>query len=192
MTDWSRLARAVTFFTQREYRYFEVPWAISEEAISITATEARWRDIALTPFGYLVGSAEQSFLQMVLDQRISRGKYVACSPCFRPCETVDLLHRQHFMKVELFRNDELDDVALTDMREDAFDFATLELTYAHTGLATTGLHWTATSEGMDLDLGAVEIGSYGRREHPLVGGWLYGTGVAEPRFSTALGLLGGQ
>ena len=40
-----------------------------------------------------------------------------------------------------------------------------------------------TAEGYDLQIGGVEVGSYGVRSHRGFK-WAYGTGLAEPRFST--------
>lgn len=42
-----------------------------------------------------------------------------------------------------------------------------------------------TDEGFDLQLGGIEIGSYGKRHHDSFGPWAYGTGLALPRFSVA-------
>ena len=44
-----------------------------------------------------------------------------------------------------------------------------------------------TDEGVDIELGGVEIGSYGFRTHEDLF-WTYGTAMAEPRFSTAVAL----
>jgi hypothetical protein len=44
----------------------------------------------------------------------------------------------------------------------------------------------ATDEGYDININGIEVGSYGFRE---IGDfmWVYGTGLAEPRFSQAVG-----
>ena len=43
----------------------------------------------------------------------------------------------------------------------------------------------STDEGYDIVLNGIEVGSYGIRQHENLR-WIYGTGIAEPRFSTAL------
>ena len=47
-----------------------------------------------------MASAEQSFLELFLNKKIEYGRYCGITPCFRD-ETVDYLHNNFFMKVEL-------------------------------------------------------------------------------------------
>lgn len=42
-----------------------------------------------------------------------------------------------------------------------------------------------TNEGLDITFNDIEIGSYGIRQHDNFI-WVYGTGLAEPRFSRAI------
>jgi len=42
-----------------------------------------------------------------------------------------------------------------------------------------------TEQGFDINYGNIEIGSYGIRSCSFLD-WIYGTGLAEPRFSRAL------
>lgn len=46
----------------------------------------------------------------------------------------------------------------------------------------------SVSQAYDIvtDLQKIELGSYGIRQHPSVGRWVYGTGLAEPRYSYAI------
>ena len=37
--------------------------------------------------------------------------------------------------------------------------------------------------GYDVVSNEIELGSYGLRQHPLIGSWVYATGCAEPRLS---------
>ena len=47
---------------------------------------------------------------------------------------------------------------------------------------------TPKSDGVaDLEIAGIEVGSYGIRHHELVGHWAFGTGLAEPRYSQAMG-----
>ena len=43
-----------------------------------------------------------------------------------------------------------------------------------------------TDEGYDLEINGIEVGSYGARYHAKIGWWAYGTGLAEPRYTTAM------
>jgi hypothetical protein len=42
-----------------------------------------------------------------------------------------------------------------------------------------------TAQGLDIELGGIELGSYGYRSYGRLH-WIYGTGFAEPRFSQAV------
>jgi len=44
-----------------------------------------------------------------------------------------------------------------------------------------------TLESFDIEIDGVEYGSYGLRYHEDIGVWVYGTGVALPRFQQILG-----
>ncbi len=47
-----------------------------------------------------MGSAEQGFVQLMLDGKLPLGSHMAAGPCFRDDE-VDDLHQKTFFKVEL-------------------------------------------------------------------------------------------
>jgi hypothetical protein len=52
-------------------------------------------------------------------------------------------------------------------------------------LGNCKLEERSTSEGIDLYLNGIEVGSYGIRKHNSYQ-WVYGTGLALPRFDKAL------
>lgn len=188
--NWSRLGRAVDFYRQRGYQYVEVPWAVSPEATAITCPRPEFT-AEVEGWGSLVGSAEQSFIQMLMDETLTPGKYVACSPCVRLGDVQDDLHQVGFMKVELFRTDRTDDSAVESVIEDARLFMNLELSehFIFNRTAAPYVDRVQTPEGFDLELHGIEVGSYGRRSHPRMwSDWICGTGLAEPRFSTARAL----
>lgn len=185
--NWSRLGRAVDFYTQRGYTYVEAAWAVSPEATAITCPRPEFTG-EVAQWGSLVGSAEQSFIQMMMDETLPSGKFVACTPCVRLGDAVDDLHQIGFMKVELFRTDRVDDSAVESVIEDARLFMNLELgqNFLFDPTAAPRVERVQTHEGFDLELYGIEVGSYGRRSHPSMWkDWICGTGLAEPRFSTA-------
>jgi len=163
------------------------------------------------PGKQLVASGEQAFLERITKWKI-KGTYQTLTPCFR-CETIDdYLHQRYFKKLELFDNDFIAsdvNIALDHMCkyvEETFKrliasyitpfegkIGWPELKFILTpnddGVRENGL---ITTNSRDLYLlttnGEFELGSYGIREFPELGlHWVYGTGLAEPRFSTALG-----
>ena len=178
MVDWSLLADALAFYRAAGYVGVDVPWTVGPAEMALTCPDpGRW--VGAAPLGVHVGSAEQSFLQLELDGKLGRGRYVACTPCHRNEPVLDDLHRTAFMKVELYSNDPSDLGAAGRLLDDAERFMA-----ARKGASDT-LAREATTEGFDLTLNGIEVGSYGPR-----GGaglrWACGTGVAEPRFTSAL------
>jgi hypothetical protein len=173
-TDWRIIADAVAFYESHDYQYVEAPWFAPDCALMTTCPSPELI-IRSQTHGGLVGSAEQSFVALDMEGKLGRGSFVAATPCFRNEPMIDGLHQSTFVKVELYRNDKVDMGALHDMvaAAQAF-FYTL----------TDDVRVETSSEGYDLVLNGVEIGSYGIRQsgkHK----WLFGTGVAEPRFSIA-------
>lgn len=194
--DWGLLARAVAFYQSQGYKYVEMPWAVSPESVAITCPDPAFTG-AVEGLGSLVGSAEQAFLHMDLAGKLGKGRFVALTPCFRLGDYDDDLHHPYFMKVELYVNDAQDVGAKVSGDTQASGDCGPFLAYLHMLSIVgqfnravlgedeiEGVHGVETSEGCDVELNGIEIGSYGIREH---NGhvWVYGTGVAEPRFSQA-------
>lgn len=185
--DYDLLARALCEYEARGYEYKECPWTVDANTIRKTIPNiggafrlsygggpdesTLWSDGP----NFLVGSAEQSFLMLDLPP----GRYVGITPCFRYEDHEDILTRYMFMKVELFvTSDETD---LRDVIEVAYDVLDALAGRQHK------IDVVDTEEGFDFMLGGIEIGSYGERT---IGdlSWIYGTGLALPRFSAALAL----
>jgi hypothetical protein len=186
---YARLLNAIDYYTRAGYKYIDVPWAVSREAVFMTRPswvqgealhyEAGGQDL------YPVASAEQSFLQMRLDNPSITGKYVTMTPCFRNELVIDDQHQPYFMKLELINWEHTGREDLDKMIADARFFFETDV-------------WVSAVPNTDPDpLGVVaydlvslheriELGSYGIRTHPKVGRWLYGTGLAEPRYSYAI------
>lgn len=176
--SWAAVAAAVSHYAARGWAPVDVPWIVPREVTAITCAE-RARIMAVEGRGDLVGSAEQSFLALDLAGDLGRGRFLAVSPCFREEPVVDRLHRRTFVKVELYANDDTGPDALERAVGDAEAFFRSLL--PRPGL----LAREPTAEGLDLTVGGVEVGSYGVRSRGTLA-WVYATGLAEPRFSTAL------
>lgn len=179
--DWALVGRAVDFYQNRGFKYVEVPWMVSTEAVCATLPDGKSLFSVGRPNSWLVGSAEQSFLQMMIDGVLPADRYVAASPCFRD-DPVDDLHAKTFFKVEL-----IDVMSETTKKVDARGLLTLGVMNAARSFfveSVFGLEVINTVGGFDITLNNIEIGSYGYREHK-GHSWIYGTGLAEPRFSLA-------
>lgn len=173
--DWTMLSKAVDYYHNRGYRYVEVPWVVSDAVHRLTCPRDEW--IMRSDLGALVGSSEQSFLSLDLDGKLEKGRWLACTPCFRP-DIPDDLHQQYFMKVELYVNLDPTVEKVQDVITHAMAFFTAHAP-GRTEVVRTG------EASWDIDIGGIEVGSYGYREAGDLK-WVFGTGIAEPRFSTAM------
>lgn len=182
--NWQRLARAQTWFAGKEYTYAEVPWAVPQKVVDVTAPPGAQAISVRGADAVLIGSAEQGFLRKVANsymENLYRSvPLFAISPCFRGEPKIVPGHTQlTFMKLELFFWD--------TCPEDVEEASHFLIQDAEQFMTTEGAHLrrVQTPDGWDLYCDDVEVGSYGLRKDKNVC-WAYATGVAEPRFSYAL------
>lgn len=177
--DWFYISKALEFYQKLGYRYVELPWIVSK-----ASTETTWPGEPLdTQAGNLVGSAEQGFVERFW-YLSGEEKYVAATPCFRIENQFDKWHQLSFFKIELFSKRDMWEEFLEDARDLFYSF----------GVNTIE---TNESRGKDLSIQAkdllLEVGSYGFRRNKISDvemSWSFGTGLAEPRFSSALKYMG--
>lgn len=173
--EWSLLMQILQYHQDNGYMGMEVPYLVERATVDLTYTGPL--DPALQG-RYLIGSGEQGFLELERRGKMPRGKFVTLTPCFRDEPHVDEYHQLYFQKVELYQNVNVSRRAAWEMMEDA---------YAGMRIFTNSRAFNIeyTDEGFDLMLHGVEVGSYGKREVNGIS-WVYGTALAEPRFSTVL------
>lgn len=172
MINYQLIADSMHYYAAHGYQAIDAPWLISKASIDITRPEGtRYFE---TFAGNLVASGEQSFLH--IRDSLKPGRYQCATPCFRDEKVLDDLHRLYFFKVELIevRPPNPQD-ALKLMISEAVGFFSQ---YADGEVVET-------DQGLDIFINGVEVGSYGIRKHEDFL-WVYGTGIAEPRFSQAL------
>lgn len=172
--DWHLLSRAKDYYSGLGYNYVETPWIADIEAVAATYHSPRF-DV---DGGCLVGSGEQGLLQLAHQGKITPGKWMTISPCFRDEPVYDNLHQKQFIKLELMRLGDYTDSSFEMVAEAADLFRMLR--------PNCLFHMVSTSEGVDLEHRGVEVGSYGWRGAVIYGRrycWTYGTGLALPRFS---------
>jgi hypothetical protein len=174
--NYLRIGQAQLLYKALGYRNIETPWIVTEEAVKTTLPKE------CRPFttvgGALVGSAEQGFIDLMLDGFLEPGRYQSTTPCFRDEQPLTELTRQYFMKLELIH------YMPTDQRADYERMLNQALGCFFEISECDTFEARDTSEGIDIFLNGIEIGSYGVRtvdNHT----WIYGTGLAEPRFSIA-------
>ncbi len=176
--DYLVLAQALSFYEAHGFSYIEVPWAVSEAAINETLPPGKKPDIFLNG-KCLVGSAEQSFIEYMLQER-TLGKHCAITPCFRD-DVEDEWHQKYFMKLELYQFIQKGtDAKIVERHLERMIAVAKEFFSRYIPVRTQ-----KTNDGIDIVCAhsGIELGSYGIRYLKDGDGWIYGTGVAEPRFS---------
>lgn len=173
--DFSIIAQAQEFYGEKGYLETAVPWVVGHQAYLETKPEGAKPYKTLG--GYLVGSAEQSFVEMMLrGEKLGRAQ--ATTPCFRD-EDHDEIHHPYFMKTELIDTVALTPSGLERMIADALEFFNLHVPSEILPIGDGSFDIVTKSSGL-------ELGSYGFRCHADFA-WIYGTGVALPRLSQAIG-----
>lgn len=188
--NYQNISKAIDFYKEAGYVYVDVPWYVTKDIIMMTKPNLDIPDYQLSANGkYLIASGEQGFLYSIMKGYLPPGKYVTCTPCYR-FETQDWLHRKTFMKVELieFTHDMTRVLSSNSVEELSYKFFHSLLPLSK----SSPICPVESDKGpldivtpMDWTLNGVEIGSYGVRQYKNLVKWVYGTGLAEPRFTTA-------
>jgi hypothetical protein len=203
--SWRRLARAVEYYESAGYVQVEVPWRVTGEIVWATAPAGATPFITMVNHGgipnkverpdHLVGSAESGFLAIMED--LKPGYYYSISPCFRDNEEDDL-HFCDFMKLELCIVNPSSGMesraGLAQMISTCLRFFDKEYDRPFDYEQSTRPKVVRTKDGFDIEANGIELGSYGFREVTISGitnRWIYGTGLAEPRFSQVYERSGG-
>ena len=180
MIDYSILASSVEYYETHGYKRIESPWTVTKEISKITApTNASFFTIE-EKNKVLVASGEQSLLYLYNKGFLPKGKWQTITPCFRD-ESFDALHTKYFIKNELMITDVVNESTLMSTIDDALNFIKQWIPGAE--VKDMGNH------SYDIVFQSIELGSYGLRACPFIQ-WVYGTGIAEPRFSKVLDLYG--
>lgn len=169
--DFSVIAAAQKFYAGAGYEPKAVPWVIDESYVAETKPEGV--NFYSTLGGVLVASAEQSFIQMMDAGWDVPGAYQATTPCFRD-EEHDETHLPYFLKTELFDNKTVTVTRLEELIATALSFFNRYLPARVEDMGDGTFDIVGSTSG-------VELGSYGIRERKSFR-WVYGTGVAVPRF----------
>lgn len=169
-------------YANNNYKYIDTPWLVSLESINLTLP----KDKKVFPVlnSYLVGSAEQGFIELLKTNHLTDDKYMSFSPCFRDEGVYDDLHKPYFSKLEIFKITNKYSILLNDALKSINNYI------SHRGLEKyNSVSIDNTEQGMDILLNDIEIGSYGNRNINIQNSdvtYSYGTGVAMPRFLQTL------
>lgn len=173
--NWEYLVAALQWYEARGYKRVDLPWHASLDGIQSTLDDLG-RTYELSNLGYLVGSAEQSFVDALMSGTLGQGKFVSLTPCFRKEPVFDTTHHPYFMKVELF------DTNACNGRD--FEIALDAKTFMEE-ISGRCAEIVPTEIGYDLEINGIEVGSYSSRKYAGFE-WTCGTGIAEPRFTQSL------
>lgn len=175
MINYGLIDESITYFTSVGFQRIEVPWTVSEPTSAITRPKGAVPFMLMHNAKCLVGSAEQSFLYLYLKEYLPLGRFQAVTPCFRD-DGFDFSHTKYFIKNEVIITDNINTNELDGLVDSALIFFSKYLQNAEA---------IKTDDGYDIVSGDLELGSYGIRHCGWLD-WIYGTGCAEPRLSTAI------
>lgn len=181
--DMKAIFDAMVAYENMGYKYVDVPYIVDYKYNDHTMPDTT---VALNHIDGKVysGSGEQGFLELLDKEGLPPGKYQTITPCVRIADKDDT-HNSVFVKLELCI---IPDGAVPNER-----LVSLVAFDAMNTMAARGI--TAfiggTDEGLDIiePLSGIELGSYGIRKDLADNEYIYGTGLAEPRFSYCKSLL---
>ena len=204
--DYSFIARAIAFYEALGYKQVEVPWRVSIDTVNITKPASVKKDdyIIAGTGKALLASGEQGLLYLANKGMLPPGRYQTATPCFRN-ESYDRYHSKQFFKVELIElltgevtgadAHERVHAMVTDARTLFVQLAGTDNRSKIDAFSPDDVDELAMPNTRPIDLCMImhddrniELGSYGARRTSFAS-WIYGTGLAEPRFSKALAEL---
>lgn len=178
MSSYDIINHSILYYRLNDFKYIDIPWLVDDYISDITKPIDKKNFYINNKT--MVASGEQSFLQLILTDKVTPGNYLGCSPCFRD-EIEDALHKQYFMKTELIKWDYInnkENITTTQLKniinicKDFFSkYISVKIISIEDG-----------SFDIVDEKNNIELGSYGIREYNNIK-WIYATGVAEPRLS---------
>lgn len=158
---------ALNFYKDCGYTLSEAPMIVSGKAVKHTLP----KNVLAKPHmeGFYVGSAEQGFLQNLIDNNL-KGSFCYVSPCQRNEKYVDQQHLEIFLKIELISTDK----SYTEICEDAYLFMSR---YREVYKQQTAKHSVDIVSKNNVEYGSYSSNCFMGREY------CCGTGLALPRFN---------
>ena len=181
----TNILAAISYYSRQGYNLIDVPQCVDFEVSQFTKPEGT-PELFHKGMKVYVASAEQSFIQLNLEGKLPSGKFMAVTPCYRHEGCLDDTHFSMFLKLELIS---VGDDTLDDMVDHSLGFFGKYLP-CDMIITEDDVH-SQDYLGPSIDIVAgdasyTELGSYGVRR--MLDGciYTYGTGIAEPRFSTVV------
>ncbi|QEQ94877.1 hypothetical protein pEaSNUABM56_00078 [Erwinia phage pEa_SNUABM_56] len=182
--DLSLIQKAIRHYEEEGVLLAKVPYLVDPDIMAFTCPP-NVIDKRLTHSNgkQYVASAEQSFLQLEKDGRLDElpPLMMALTPCYRDESTLDDVHLNIFLKLEIFHYNPQE---LRGINWAYFWAECMQSFFADEGVWT---HIVGTDAGYDvLTKSDLELGSFGYRTSPKGVQYVYATGLAEPRASIAI------
>lgn len=180
-----RLGQVMMLWQGAGAKLTPLPWTASQEAVDATRPPERAANTDIqTPFGFLVASGEQAFMDMAQTLQ-EKQIHIGWTPCFRHEPTFDPTHHYYFLKAEAFIRccasqsslevDRVRNIAMLGFESLLrLPNQTARLEFRQTGPVA-----------YDIECNGIEVGSYGVRTYK-GHTYVFGTALAEPRWSEAL------
>jgi hypothetical protein len=167
---------AIQHYTKLGYQLIDVPQCVDFDVSQHTKPKGV-PELFHRGNKVYVASAEQSFLQLHKNRDLPNGKYMALTPCYRHEAFLDDTHYSMFLKLELIELLCMDSFPMIDDANNFFN--------KYLPIKTKCVETQEAECSFDIETSCgVEVGSYGVR-YTLDGTpYVYGTGIAEPRFSS--------
>lgn len=185
--DYNLLNKALKYFSKKGFKQVEVPWRVSKRAIEGTFDSI---ESFKSDDKFLIGSAEQGFLELCLQDKLTSNQLMSVSPCFRN-ELEDELHQQEFIKLELiylcfYENKTANILPHYEfLRNSVIGFIIKKLKIKIPNITVTKTNDGISIYSEDILINGIEYGSYGIRRFQDKY-YIYGTGIALPRTSKIL------
>lgn len=208
MINYNIIADSIDYYENCGFARIESPWTVTGEISDITKPKGTKDFTIVEKNKVLVASGEQSFLYLYNKGFLPKGKFQSVTPCFRD-EKFTSFNTKYFIKNELIITDDVSLLQLKFIVEKARDFfreyclrpkkddggigsaeydddvLILDTVNGKNKIVNTVDVTGYKYQCYDLIYRGIELGSYGIHKCDFLH-WIYGTGVAEPRFSRTL------
>lgn len=176
MSTYDIINHSILYYRLNGFKYIDVPWLVDEYVSNITKPIDK-KNFYVNEKS-LVASSEQSFLQLILDNKLTPDEYVSCTPCFRD-EIEDVIHKKYFLKTELIKWDFVankDNINKNQLK----NIIDLCINFFSKYIPVEILQQEDDSFDIIDKKSKIELGSYGIREYKNIK-WIYATGCAVER-----------
>ncbi len=185
LIDYQKIASAISHYKALGFTPVDVHQGVATYIDDLTRSKKLDQiNLSWYPDLNLISSTEQGVLEMLYNDTLTPGLYQATAMCFKNQEGVKLLDEWSFLTTQL-----IDNTIQNASDKDCNEALRRMLRTAH----ALFLNYHPDCRIVNFDnkykimLGSIALGTYGIRNLPLAK-YVYGTGISEPRLTTAIKL----